>query len=149
MRIYHNFIISSFLHSIQIVVYHPLSIVMFTTRNDITHITALHRMISIVYHKLISLIHVTLIVTDRSRSFMMHNHLHTFAGCIAMHFFHVKVRIGSYKIKHIVLALAEPIFPTLVPSFHQYSIKTMFGRKIDVTFHIGCISRVLPIRLCL
>ena len=45
--------------------------------------------------------------------------------------------------------MSKPIFPTLVPAFHQHSIKSMLGSKIDVFLHIlrvGCMSSM---RLCL
>ena len=125
---------------------HPLSVVVLTARNDVSYITALHRIITVVYHKLVSLVHMTFVVAYRSRSFMVHHQTYSLASCILLQFFHVKVRVRSDKIEHIILTLTEPIFPTLVPSFYQDLAKSVFCGKIDIAFYVSCISRMLAVR---
>ena len=73
MCIYHDFIIGCFLYRIEIMVVHPLSVMVFSTRDDVAHITTLYRVITIIGHKLVSFVHVSFVVTYRSRSFMMHH----------------------------------------------------------------------------
>ena len=146
VSINHNLVIGCLFNGIKIVIIHPLSVVVLTARNDIAYITALHSIVTVVYHELVSLVHMTFVVAYRSRSFMVHHQTYTFASCILLQFFHVKVWVRSHKVEYIVLALTEPIFPTFVPSFYQYLAESVFCRKIDIAFHVSCISRVLTVR---
>ena len=146
VSINHNLVIGCLFNGIKIVIIHPLSVVVLTARNDIAYITALHSIVTVVYHELVSLVHMTFVVAYRSRSFMVHHQTNTLAGCILLKFFHVKVRVRSDKVEHIILALTEPIFPTFVPSFYQYLAKSVFCCKIDIAFYVSCISRVLAVR---
>ena len=102
MGIYTNLIIGGFGHCIEIVIVHPLSVMMFTTWDDITHITTLHCIISIVHHELISLVHMAFVITYGSRSFVVHHQLHTFAGSIGIQHLHIKIGIRSHKIEYII-----------------------------------------------
>ena len=71
-----------------------------------------------------------------------------FAGCIAVDFLHIEVGIRSHEIKHIVFAVAEPVFPAFVPAFNQYCIESVSGCKVNVTFHVGCVGRMFAVRFC-
>ena len=100
--IHHNFMIRSFLHRIQIMIIQPLTVVVFTTWDDIANISTLHRIVTVIFHKLISFIHMTFIVTHRCRSLMMHHQLHSFTSSILIQHFHIKIRIRSNEVEHIV-----------------------------------------------
>ena len=91
---------------------------MFSTRNNITYIPALHSIVSVIYHKLIGFIKMALVVTYRSGSLVMHHQLHSFFLCIRIEHLHVKIRIRSYEIKDIILRISEPVFPAFIPAFH-------------------------------
>ena len=147
--VYHDFVVRSFLHCIQIMIVHPLSVVMFSTRNDITYITTLDSIVSVIYHKLISSIQMTFIVARGSRSFVMHHQLHSFCLRISIEHFQIEVGIRSNKIKNIIFGMAEPVLPTLIPTFHQYLVKSMQRRKVNITFHIVIIRSMPSVRLCL
>lgn len=147
MGIYTNLIVGGFLHGIEIVIIHPLTIMMFSPRNDITYITTLHRIISVINHELIGFIHMTFVVAYRSRCFMMHHQFHTFTLSILIQHFHVKVRICSNKVEYIIFGVTEPVFPSFIPSFNQYLVKSMFGSKINVTFYILIVSTMLAVWL--
>ena len=146
--IHHDFVIGGFLHCIQVVIVHPLSVVMFAAGDDVAYITALYGVVSIVCHKLVGFVHVAFVVAYRSGSFVMHHHFDSFAGCIAVDFLHIEVGIRSHEIKHIVFAVAEPVFPAFVPAFNQYCIESVSGCKVNVTFHVGCVGRMFAIRFC-
>ena len=77
----------------------------------------------------------------------MHHEFYTFFMCIFIKIFDIKVRIWRHKIKHIFLPMAKPVFPTDVPSFDKYLLKSVLCGKIDVTFHVGCVRRMKSIRL--
>ena len=146
MGIYTNLIIGGFGHCIEIVIVHPLSVMMFTTWDDITHITTLHCIISIVHHELISLVHMAFVITYGSRSFVVHHQLHTFAGSIGIQHLHIKIGIRSHKIEYIIFWLAEPVFPTFVPAFYQYLVESVLGCKVNIAFHIFVVGTVLAVR---
>ena len=129
-------------------VIHPLSIVVLTTWNNVAYIATFYRIISVVCHELVCLVHVAFIVTYRSRSFMMHHQFYAFACSVALKFFHIEVGIGSYKIKHIIFAFSEPVFPTFIPAFYQYLVESMLCCKINVTFYVGSVGRVFAVRFC-
>ena len=146
MSIYHNFIVGSLFNCVKIVVNHPLSVMMFSTRNNIAHISTLNRVISVIYHKLICLIHVAFIISYRRRCFMVHHHLNTLAGCVTVKFFHIKVWIRSYEIKYIIFCFTKPVFPTFIPSFNKYCIKSVCSCKVNIFLHIFCIGRMFSVR---
>ena len=145
MSIDANLIIGSFGHSIKVVVIHPLTVMMFATGNHIAYITTLHSIVAVVYHKLVSFIHVAFVVAHGSGSFMVHHQFHAFALGIVIQHLHIKVRIRSHKVEYIIFGVAEPVFPTFVPAFHQYLVKTILGSKVNVTFHIFISSTMLTI----
>ena len=147
MRINHYFIVGGLGYAIQVVIIHPLAIVMFTAWNDVAHIATLNCGVTIVNHKLVSLVKMALIVTGRTRCFVVHNHFHTLRGSIFMNCLDIKIRVRRDKVKHIVLFMSEPIFPTNVPTLNKYRVKTIFCSKVNVALHIFGISRVCTVRL--
>ncbi len=148
VSVYHDFVVRCFLHRIQIVVVHPLSIVVLATWNDIAYIAAFYRIISVVCHELVCLVHVAFIVTYRSRSFMVHHQFYAFACSVTLKLFYIEVRIGGYKIEDIIFAFPKPVFPTFVPAFYQYLVESMLCCKINVTFYVGSVGRVFAVRFC-
>lgn len=76
---------------------------------------------------------------------MVHNHFYTFTCCILMNFFYIKIWIRCDKVKYVIFALAKPIFPSLIPSFYQYTIKSMCGSKINITFYVSCVGRMFAV----
>ena len=126
---------------------HPLAIVILASRNDIAYISTFHCVISMVYHKLIGLIQMAFVVTYRSRSFVMHHQFHSLAMSIVVQHLHIKIRIWSHKIKDIILRFAEPVFPTFIPTFDKYLIKSMLSCEINVFLHILIGSTMASVRL--
>ena len=122
---------------------HPLSIVMFSARNYIAHITTLYRVIAIIRHKLIGFVQMTFIIAYRSRRLMMHHQPDPFTVCIGIQHLHVKVGIGSHKVEHKIARTSTPAFPSFIPAFYQYLVETMFGGKIYIAFH-SFISGSMP-----
>ena len=129
-------------------VIHPLSVMMFAPRDDITHITAFYSIVSVVSHKLVGCIQMSLIITNGSRCFMMHHQFHTFLFGIRIQHLHIKIRIGSDKIKYIIFGFAKPVFPAFVPAFYQYSIESVGCGKVDITFHVSGVGRMFAVRFC-
>ena len=112
------------------------------------YIARLNCIVAIRFHELESSIHMALIVPRRSRCFVMHYHLHTLGFCIISDTHDIKIRIRRYKIEHMILFTAKPVFPSYIPSFHQYSVEFMFRSKIYQFFYVFCVSTVCSIWLC-
>ena len=53
MGIHHNMVLGGLFDAIEIVVIHPLTIVVFSTGNDITYVSALHSSVAIFVHQII------------------------------------------------------------------------------------------------
>ena len=66
MGIDHDMIVSSLSHAVEVVIVHPLTVVVFATWHDVAHVATLNSRIAIVNHKLVSLVEVTLIVASRT-----------------------------------------------------------------------------------
>ena len=79
-----------------------------------------YSIITIVFRELVRFVHMTLIITNRSRSFVMHDHFYSFGLRIVTNSFDIKNLIRSYEIKDIIFEWPKPIFH---PSFHP-STKT-------------------------
>ena len=120
----------------------------FATRNDITYITALHGIVAIFVHQIVSSFHVTFVVAERTGSFMVHHQFDAFVVGILVEHFDVEIRVRSYEIEHIVLVIANPVFPTDIPTFNEQLVKTVFRSKVDIAFHVFIVGAVSVVRLC-
>ena len=138
--------LGSFSHGIQVMVVHPLPIMIFAARNDIAHITAFHGIVTVLVHQVIGSLHVAFVVACGSRCLMMHHQFDTFGVSILIQVFDIKIRIWSEKVENIILAVAEPVFPTGIPAFYQYLVETMLRSKINVLLYILRIGGVNTIR---
>ena len=120
MGIHHDMVLGGLGHTIQIVVVHPLAVVMFATRQDIAHISALYRVVSILVHKMICRFEMTLIIAHRPGCLVMHHQSHTFGMGIIVECLDVKIRIGRLEVEYIVLFMTKPIFPSNVPTLDKH-----------------------------
>ena len=123
---------------------HPLSVVMLASRYDVTDITALYRIIAILVHQIISLLHVTLVISHWAWCLMMHHQLYTFWFSIVVEHLNIKIGIRGNKIKDIILGFTKPIFPADIPTFHKKLVKAIFRCEINVALHVLVIGGMLP-----
>ena len=144
-----NLIIGGFLHGIEIVVVHPLSVVVFSARNDIAYIAAFHCIIAIIHHKLIGFVHVAFVIADGRRCFMMHHQLHTFALGVSVQHLYIEIGVWGYKVENIIFGMSEPVFPAFVPTFHQHLVETVGSRKVDISLHVFIVGAMTSVGLCL
>ena len=86
---------------------------------------------------------MTLIISNRSGCFVMHHQFHAFRVGIIVECLDVEIRIGSLEIKHIVLLMTKPIFPSDIPSLNKHLRKPVFGGKVDIFSHIFIICRMI------
>ena len=58
----HDVMLCSLLDGVEIMIVHPLSVMMLALRQYVSHISALHCIISVLVHKIICSLHVALII---------------------------------------------------------------------------------------
>ena len=56
MGIDHDMVLGSLGHGIEVVVDHPLSVVVLTAGDDVAHVAALHGVVAILLHELVGLV---------------------------------------------------------------------------------------------
>ena len=77
----------------------------------------------------------------------MHYQLYPFRGSIIAKFGYIKIRIRFCKTVNVFFVVRNIVFPTLVPAFHQYSIKTVSSGKVYVFHHVLGVSSVVVMRV--
>ena len=115
----HDMVFSCFGDAVQVVVVHPLSVVVFTTWYDIAHISALHRVVAVFVHKVVGCIEVAFVVAHRRRCLMVHHQTYTLGMSIVVESLDVEVGIWCLEIEDVVLTVSEPVFPTYVPTLYE------------------------------
>ena len=128
---------------------HPLTIVMLSTRNNVTYIAALYRIVSILVHQAVGSIQMTFVITDRGRGLVVHHQAYALAMSIVVKSFEIEVWIGCLEVEDIVLGVSEPVFPTNVPALNEDLRETMLGGKVDIALHVDGVGRVVARRLYL
>ena len=107
-------------HTVEVMVVHPLAVMMLPSRDDIAHIAALHGVVAILVHQAVGLVEVSLIIAHRRRGLMVHHQSYTLGVSIVVECLDIKVGIGCREVKHIILAVSEPVFPSDIPSLNQH-----------------------------
>ena len=87
MGIHHDMMLGGLLDAVEIVVVHPLAIVVFSTGDDIAHITALHGCITIFVHQLIGRLQMPFIIAGGGRRLMVHHQTHILGMSVAVQTF--------------------------------------------------------------
>ena len=128
-------------------IHHPLTIVIFTSRDNRTYITRLNSIISVVIHKAESIMQLFLVIGNRGCCFMMHNNFNSFTCSIFMQTLHIKIGICLCKAVNTLLGVCIVIFPTFIPSFHKNSIKAMFCRKVNIFLYMSGICSMMTMRM--
>ena len=142
----HNLVLGGLLEGILVVVVHHLTIVVLATGHDVAHVATLHGIVAIVHHKLVGLVHTSLIVAYAGGGLVVHHQPHTPLVCILLQGGQVEVGIGGYKVKHIVFVLARPIFPADVPTLHEELVEAApLGCEVDVAFHVLVVGTVATV----
>ena len=136
MRVDHDVVLCGLGDATQVVVVHLLREMIVATRYDVAHVTALHGIVAILVHEIVSVLKVTLIVYDAGRSLVVHHELHALAVGILVERLDVEVWIRSEEVEHIVLAVARPVFPTFVPSLYEHLREAVGGREVDILAHL-------------
>ena len=132
MRIDHDMLLGGFLHAIEIVIHHPLTIMVFAARYDVAHITTLDRIVAMINHKLVSTVEMSLIVAHRRRCLMVHHQSHALGVCIVVERISIEVGIWSDKVEDLILGIVGPVFPSDVPSLDQHLVEAIGSGEVDI-----------------
>ena len=136
MSVHHDMMFGGLFDDVHIMVIHRLAIVMVSSGDNIAYISRLYGIISIFVHQLISLFDMTFVILCRRRSFVVHHQLYSFRMGIVIKSLDVKIRIWRYKVENITFPHVCPVFPSYVPSFNQYLVKTVFSGKVNVSAYL-------------
>ena len=143
MRIHSNLIVECFGHCIIVVVDHPLTVVVFSLRQKRPYVARLHQMNVVGFHQCIRSIHLLIIRTRCSRSFVVHHQAHTFAFRIFLQLCHIIIWVAGYKIEHsFAVVKTNPVLPARIPTFDQHAAKSVLGGKVNVSTRVFVCSTV-------
>ena len=117
--------------------------------DDVAHIARLYGIISVLVHQFESLVYMALIVQCRGRSLMVHHQFYALGVGIVVEHLDVEVGVGCHEVKHVQLGVAEPVFPALVPSFHQHLVQPIGGSKVYIALHLLIVGAVGAVGLAL
>ena len=145
--IHHDVVLGGFLDAVEVVVVHPLSVVVLAAGYDVAHVAALHRVVAVTVHQCVGGFQMALVVARRGGGLMVHQQANAFLVGIVVQPLQVEVGVGGLEVEHVVLRLAEPVFPTDVPAFYQHLVETVLGGKVDVAAHIGIVGTVMAVGL--
>ena len=138
----HNLVVCSALDGMLVMIDSDLAVVVLTTRDEVADIAALHRIIAIVLHQLIGLVHVLLVVHDRRGGLVVHDELHTLRVGILIERLDIEVGVRRLEVEDIFLRVAEPVFPTDIPALDEDTTKAMLSGEVDVAADVLIICRV-------
>ena len=147
MGIDHYAVVGSLLYGIEIVVDHPLVVVVVAFGDDVADVSRLYGRISVLVHESVCRLHVSFVVAYRTRRFVVHYHPDAFRSCVAFYFVNVEIGVGRNEVEYVILHVAEPVFPAYVPSFNQYGIESVCGSEVDVPLYVSRIGAVTAVGL--
>ncbi len=142
----HDTVVGRFLHGIEIVVDHPLVVVVVALGDDVAHVARLHGVVAMLVHEAVGRIEVPLVVAHRTRRLVVHDHLHALPAGVAADLLDVEIGIGREEIEDVVFHVAEPVLPADVPALDQHGVESVFGREVDVALDVGRGSSVPAVR---
>ena len=136
MGVDHDSVFRGLLDGIQVVVDEPLAVMVLAAGNDRPDIAAFDGPVAVLPHETVGIVETALVVADRRRGFVVHDHLHApFAGVFADRF-EVEVRVGRHEVEHPVLRVPEPVLPAFVPALDQHAVEAVPGGEVDVTHDV-------------
>ena len=145
----HDMVLRRLLNAIEVVVVDPLGVVGLASRHDIAHIARFHGGVVVAVHELIRGIEMALVVADRGRGLVVHYHLHALFLGIVVDTLYIEVGIGGNKVIDIVFLIAEPVFPSYIPSLYEHAIEAVLGGEINIAEDILGGSTVVAVGLYL
>ena len=142
MCIDHDMMSGRLFDSVEIMVVHPLPVVMFSPWINTSNISALNSIVSVFFHKFIGRSHLSFVTADGRRGFMVHHQFNSLGAGIIVQCRDVEIGIGSDEIENILFREFLPIFPTDIPSLYQHFVESVFSCEIDVFANIGIVGRM-------
>ena len=113
-----------------------LRIMVVTTRDDVAHVAGLHGIVAVLVHQVEGRFEMSLVVECTRRGLMVHHQLHALRVGIVVEGLDVEVGIGCHEVEDIVLGMAEPVFPSDVPTFDKHLVESVLGSEVDIFPHV-------------
>ena len=85
-------------------------------------------------HQCIRGIHLLIIRTRCSRSFVVHHQAHAFTFRVFLEFRHIVIWVAGYKIEHpFAVVKTNPVLPARIPTLDQHAAKSVLGGKVNIS----------------
>ena len=79
---------------------------------------------------------MALVVADGGGGLVVHHQLDALGVRVVVKGLQVEVRIWGDEIEDVILGVAEPIFPALVPALDEDLVEAVLGGEVDVATHL-------------
>ena len=146
MGIDHDVVLRRLLEGEQVVVDQRLAVVMLAVRDDVAHVAALHGIVAVLVHELVSLLHVALVIDGGRGGFVVHHEADALGMGVLVQARKVEVGIRRDEVEDGVLLMAEPVLPAFVPALDQEGVEAVLRREVDVTAHVLVVRAVTAVR---
>ena len=143
----HDVVLGGFLDGIEVVVHHPLAVVVLAIGQDVAYVTALHGVVAILDHQFVGIAHVTFVVADGRGGLVVHHQTDALVMGVFVQPRKVKVGIGGDKVEDVILHIATPVFPANIPAFYQHLVETVGSGEVDILLHVLRIGRMHAVGL--
>lgn len=145
MRIDHEVMGCCTLHYVKIVVRHPLSVMVFGTRDEGSDIACFDSWIVVAVHIPKSVFHLAFVVDHGRSRLMVHDERDAALARIGRELGNVEVGIGAGETIDMLFVACPIVFPAFVPAFDEDGIEAMASGKIDVIFDMCGVGAVMSV----
>ena len=146
MSVDHDLVLCGLIHDMLVMVHDGLAVMVLSLREDPAHIAGLDGIVTVFVHKTQGLLKMTFIIAHRRRCLMVHHESDTLGMGIVIESLDVKIRIRGHEIEYILLATADPFFPSFVPTFHKHLVEAMLRCEINIAADILICGSMLSVR---
>ena len=138
----HDLVVGGPADGIEVVVVHPLPVMVLAAGQDVAHVPALDRVVPVFVHQAVGRFHVAFVVAHRSRRFMVHHQPDAFPVRIFVQCGDVEIGVGGHEIEDVILRVPEPVLPADVPAFDEQLVEPVCRREVDVPLHVLVVGAV-------
>ena len=146
MSVDHDLVLCGLIHDMLVMVHDGLAVMVLSLREDPAHIAGLDGIVTVFVHKTQGLLKMTFIIAHRRRCLVVHHKSDALGTGIGVERLDIEVRIWRHEIEYILLAAADPFFPSFVPAFHKHLIEAVLRSEINIATDILIRCTMLSIR---
>jgi len=138
----HDLMLGRLADGVEVVVVHPLSVVVLAAGEDAADVAALDGVVAVALHQVVGPVHLPFVVAYGRRGFVVHHQPHALRAGVFAQCRKVEIGIGNHEVENLLLVEELPILPADVPALDQYFVESVLGCEVDVAAHVGRVGRV-------